>query len=207
MEPQSNFVVDLGFAFLRENGWKQPGDNHQNRFSRVIHHREGMKKLVTVALQHLGAVGGLESTKVNPNAPAWAKQVIASIKEGTKVDCGFSMAGTERTFKYVVVALTPKGRVGYRDLGNELFRVRVEPQNGSTAELGTNFLRENGWKQPGDNNQNRFSRVLNLNGPDNVIEVVRLSLLALGEEDGVVFNPNAPAWAKQPATIVEEPQS
>lgn len=56
------------------------------------------------------------------------------------------MAGTERTFEYVVLAATPKGRLGVRDLGEGTARVRVEPTqaNDPLSALSAS----EGWKQP-----------------------------------------------------------
>lgn len=75
----------------------------------------------------------------------------------------FTMAGTEMTYEYLVIVRTRRGRLGVRPLYGGTFRVRVEP-----AKVGNNLIktpftelsRENGWKQPGDNNQTRYSIVV-----------------------------------------------
>lgn len=91
----------------------------------------------------------------------------AEEKKPEKKDEGFQMAGTDKTWEYVVVATTPRGRVGYRALSGDEFRIRVEPAEG-LAEEDLQKMREffptvnasgQGWKQPGENGQHRFSKV------------------------------------------------
>ncbi len=84
----------------------------------------------------------------------------------TKPDSPFYMAGTEKTGEYVVLAVTKRGRLGIRNLGDHGFRIRVEPNGrGNLARLrrrltAEKLVRDDGWKQPGDNSQSRFSRVV-----------------------------------------------
>lgn len=71
----------------------------------------------------------------------------------------FSMAGTEGTGLYKVIANSDFGRVGVRDLGDGRTRVRVEPKNETgAAELAV--ICAEGWKQPGQGGQPRYSRVV-----------------------------------------------
>jgi hypothetical protein len=111
----------------------------------------------------------------------------------TKVqkDAGYRMAGTEATYKYVVVSVTPRGRVGFRDLGNESYRVRVEPKKATAASMKVSFPRRFGWTQPGDGDQFRFSRVVQ--GDAALQKTVKGALKAL---QAVRVGKKAPAWAK-----------
>jgi len=69
------------------------------------------------------------------------------------------MAGTEKTGEYLVVLCGKYGRLGVRELP-EGWRVRIEPSNQKSAEkLHAFFSEEEGWKQPGDTGQFRFSAV------------------------------------------------
>ncbi len=73
-----------------------------------------------------------------------------------KSDDLFNMAGTEKTFEYVVVLATALGRIGYRPLGQGEARIRVEPFGPeATATLGQTFTADAGWKQPDE--EKRFS--------------------------------------------------
>jgi hypothetical protein len=73
------------------------------------------------------------------------------------------MAGTEGTGEYRVVAVSTRGRVGVRSLGNGFFRVRVEPAPGmSEASIGAmakHLSHKSGWKQPDSNGQRRWSKM------------------------------------------------
>lgn len=66
------------------------------------------------------------------------------------------MAGTEGTGEYAVVALSELGRVGVRGLGSGDARIRVEP----TAKSLELLAGRDGWKQPGDDGQKRYSKVV-----------------------------------------------
>ena len=72
------------------------------------------------------------------------------------------MAGTEGTGEYKVVAQTFfGGRVGVRDLGNEICRVRVEPRSEASAKRmkDSGLFSVDDWKQPGDGGEFRFSTI------------------------------------------------
>jgi hypothetical protein len=86
------------------------------------------------------------------------------------------MSGTESTDGYVVLGRTSAGdRVGIRPLGDGSVRIRVEPSEANVGHLSAGLIREEGWKQPGDNDQNRFSLVLDgENGVKAVERVLRL---------------------------------
>lgn len=112
------------------------------------------------------------------------------------------MAGTERTFKYLVVAATDKGRVGYRNLGCGQYRVRIEPTAGSEGELAGKF---EGWKQP--DSQCRYSTVVN---QANLQKALKQALETLGQGH-IAINTEAPEWAQElakgpPAEPPEQPQ-
>lgn len=73
------------------------------------------------------------------------------------------MAGTEETGEYIVLASSSFGRVGYRLIngwGRSAVRIRVEPASPAHADKIAKVLTADaGWKQPGDNGQDRFSIV------------------------------------------------
>lgn len=88
----------------------------------------------------------------------------------------FSMAGTQGTNEYEGVAITSRGRIGYRHLGGSIYRVRVEPANVTAAtKMAAKFNGE--WKKPGQNGQNRFSTVVT--SSQQLTEAVTLGLKAL----------------------------
>ncbi len=105
------------------------------------------------------------------------------------------MAGSEKTGEYVVIAKTSVGRIGYRDLGDEGFRVRLEPAQDKIKDVAKKL---SDWKRP--NGQQRFSKEVE-GGEDEIIEsplyeALKEGLMAMmGEE--VAINPNAKAWAKE----------
>ena len=68
----------------------------------------------------------------------------------------FEMSGTEGTFEYQVLLVTPNGRLGVRPLSNGAHRIRVEPTG---AQLLPAFASVVGWKTPGS--QPRYSIVTN----------------------------------------------
>lgn len=75
-------------------------------------------------------------------------------------DDSFTMLGTEGTGSYERVLKNSLVQVGSRDLGGGKFRLRVEPASAISAQCLTSYLRrEDGWKQPGDQGQVRFSIV------------------------------------------------
>lgn len=103
------------------------------------------------------------------------------------------MAGTEGTGKYFVCVHTALGCLGVRHLGGETYRIRLEP-SGETSELEVVLTRGNGWKQPGDGHQNRFSTMVY--SKDNLFERVREAFKVLGANDASDWNPETPEWAK-----------
>jgi hypothetical protein len=115
----------------------------------------------------------------------------------------FRMAGTQGTGQYIVVAVTPAGKVGYRDLGGGWcgsggsLRIRVEPANTEAAEKAAKVLTRKdgggGWKQPGDNCQQRFSLVV---AEDAKTVPLCTALAAIGAfDDAVEVNPDLQFWA------------
>jgi hypothetical protein len=61
------------------NGWKVPGQNGQHRFSTVVENGKSKgKKVRRTLVKSLAALGCGEDAKVeiNPDAPAWAKNLI-----------------------------------------------------------------------------------------------------------------------------------
>lgn len=81
--------------------------------------------------------------------------------EGVVVNSDWKrMAGTEGSDEYVVLARVPAAdRIGVRKLDSGAVRIRIEPSEANADHLGKELTRENGWKQPGDEGQNRFSIV------------------------------------------------
>lgn len=73
-----------------------------------------------------------------------------------------TMLGTEGTGKYVVIARNLRGdRLGLRPLGNGFCRIRVEPADQTSVEnLQDTLSFSKGWKQPGQDGQQRFSIVV-----------------------------------------------
>lgn len=76
----------------------------------------------------------------------------------------WTMAGTEGTNEYRVLAESSFGRLGYRNLSGfsaDSVRIRLEPSDEAhAAKIAEVLTPEAGWKQPGDGDQNRFSIVL-----------------------------------------------
>lgn len=102
------------------------------------------------------------------------------------------MAGTEGTGKYVVLARTGRGKVGIRHLGGS-YRIRVEPFGERfVPKLAEYMSRVDGWKQPGDDEQNRFSKVVLEAG---LKEHVTTALAGIGHNVLVSkTNTDAPEW-------------
>lgn len=90
----------------------------------------------------------------------------------------FYMPGTQKTGQYIVVANSKRGRVGYRLLGNGSVRVRIEPTNLQSAKrLAAVFTRGEGWKQPGDQGEKRFSQTFTSHRE--VVEAIELAMRQL----------------------------
>jgi hypothetical protein len=87
------------------------------------------------------------------------------------------LTGTTGT-TYVVAKVMTNGVIGYRDLHNGEFRIRVEPFV-SGIELGEATDSDFSWKQPGEDGQNRFSTVVT--GHDDVIGACTEAAEALAE--------------------------
>lgn len=104
------------------------------------------------------------------------------------------MAGSEGTGEYVVVGRTPRGKVGVRKLNNGQCRIRVEPFGERfIPKMAEDLSSADGWKQPGDNGQNRFSKVT-----DDLAEDMKTALVAIGHNDLVSkTNTVLPDWAAQ----------
>ncbi len=83
------------------------------------------------------------------------------------------MAGTEGTGKYLVTHVTDLGRFGHRDLGGGT-RLRVEPTEEGLPILAQHLTRAEGWKQPGDGGENRFSKVVSSDQRDEYEAVASL---------------------------------
>lgn len=70
------------------------------------------------------------------------------------------IAGTEGTHNYAIIAETANGLVAVRILSEGSYRVRVQPADHSAGlRMAQTLTRLSGWKQPGDQGQDRFSTV------------------------------------------------
>lgn len=106
------------------------------------------------------------------------------------------MAGTEGTGEYVVIAQTPRGRVGFREFYPGNFRIRIEPAKVKDPKMAKMLLREDGWKQP--DHQPRYSIVVR--NEELLHRGVKQGLVAIGcGIKGTEINPDAPEWARQMA--------
>lgn len=82
VEPNSKLsVIKTMSETLQDGTWKQPGHEGQHRFSRVVHNGKSkgkrLQRDVNKALVAIG-VGELQKVDVNPEAPKWAKDLVAS---------------------------------------------------------------------------------------------------------------------------------
>ncbi len=112
----------------------------------------------------------------------------------------FFMAGTEGTGEYKVAVVTNRAKVGYRDLGQGRYRLRVEPTNPSANETLAGAFPLEGWKQPGDSGQNRFSTVI-YSGETELEQVLTAAVKAVVRfARAVRVNPDAPAYVKAVAS-------
>lgn len=101
----------------------------------------------------------------------------------------FFMAGSEGSGQYVVVAVSPVGRIGYRVLGEQV-RVRMEPASPELAREVEDFFV--GWTQPGEGKP-RFSIVASKGSE--AVKAVGLGLVAVGNCSAPTqFNPAARKW-------------
>lgn len=123
------------------------------------------------------------------------KALVAEVRAETRVlvaarrvwDNPWYMAGTEGTGAYSVLAITSRGRVGVRKFSN-LARIRVEPLC-KCDKVGDVLTDKAGWKQPGDNDQNRFSKVVATSADRDA--AIALAQKALGVDKLVTARPPA----------------
>jgi hypothetical protein len=134
-------------------------------------------------------VHGLESIS---SANEKTREVDMNAVKAPADDQKWYMAGTEGTGEYQVIARNALGRLGFRSLGS-LIRVRVEPSSDETAsQLAESFSRERGWKQPGDNGENRFSCVVTIG--DTAVKTVEGALKSLSAGDRLDRNTKVRYW-------------
>ncbi|MBY0359517.1 MAG: hypothetical protein K2W82_16050 [Candidatus Obscuribacterales bacterium] len=117
----------------------------------------------------------------------------------------FHMPGTEGTGEYTVVLVTADGtKVGYREYQPNNFRIRVEPGSdaAATAKIAVALTRTNGWKQPGDSDENRFSKVREgVQALLDTLGTLALNLFDVADYYDIRFNPDAP---RRDSTHMEE---
>lgn len=111
----------------------------------------------------------------------------------------FFMAGTEGTGEYIVPLITNRGAVGFRFLGGQTYRIRIEPATGADGVAMAAAFPRNGvnrFKQPGDGGQDRFSTVVET--VTDLYKVVgdAIAELCRGASDADI-NQAAPSWSKQ----------
>lgn len=102
---------------------------------------------------------------------------LNNYREGVVVsDDWKQMSGTTGSGEYIVLARLHDGdRVGIRPLGDGTVRIRVEPSDENLKDLLEGLTREAGWKQPGDDGQNRFSIVKHgESGTQTVLDVLKI---------------------------------
>ncbi len=111
----------------------------------------------------------------------------------------YFMAGTQNTGEYVTVAQTALGRCGLREYAPGCFRIRVEPTAEGVLSLAAVLTRAEGWKQPGDSGQNRFSICVGGKKSDETVADVTKALHALvsGGHVPTAINTRAPAFARK----------
>lgn len=105
----------------------------------------------------------------------------------------FYMAGTERTGEYVVLATSSYGMAGYRLLPDGSVRIRVEPSDAAhAAKLAAVLTDAAGWKQPGDNDQDRFS-IVALKGGE-ALAALNQAFALIKKGRPLAYNPDAPDY-------------
>ncbi len=93
----------------------------------------------------------------------------------------FTMTGTTGT-TFTGIAKLAGGNVGYREIGNGQYRVRVAPLNGPIPELSSS----RGWSQPGYGvRENRHSIVVN--GLPALFEAVAFAIKASTNKSAAVI--------------------
>lgn len=112
------------------------------------------------------------------------------------------MGGTEKTGQYNVLARTALGTMGVRELSDGRVRIRIEPTAEGAEALAKVFTRADGFKQPGDSGENRFSIVVDAKSDRAGYEaVVRKALHALVAGGNVPrVNPKGRAFARRMLT-------
>ncbi len=71
----------------------------------------------------------------------------------------FQMAGDADAGVYFVIFVTTNGRVGYRHVGGDNYRVRIEPASKAAADrLALAFTRSDRYQQLGDDCHRCFSK-------------------------------------------------
>ena len=104
------------------------------------------------------------------------------------------MAGTEGTGEYFVLLISALGRIGYRMLGFNEYRVRVEPVSGDVVEQMSVHFDQSCWKQPGVEGQQRWSRMVA--GGQNLASALSIAITSMVEvADTFDINPDAKMWA------------
>lgn len=108
-------------------------------------------------------------------------------------DNPFYMAGTEGTGEYQVLSVSDYGRVGTRILSDGRVRVRIEPGSAHASKrLAEMFTRDDGWKQPGDAWQDRFSKVFS--GLGTAMSDVGTASEYIRSGPGVLLSPEEMEW-------------
>jgi len=103
------------------------------------------------------------------------------------------MAGTEGTGEYTVRAASVRGRVGVRHLGAGRVRIRFEPasiSDGIMTRWQKELSRDIGYKQPGEQGQNRFSIVVEAGVHADEILKIMFGLLGQDKLKGFILNPD-----------------
>lgn len=119
------------------------------------------------------------------------KNLLARMIENAK-GTQWWMGGTEGSGKYVVVASSNIGRVGFRVVG-DFVRVRIEPFDNSGEEIiGKRFSAESGWKQPSPIGQYRFSKVFT--DPEEAIAAIELAVKEIGRNNKLQRQPGTRSW-------------
>ena len=100
------------------------------------------------------------------------------------------MKGTERTGKFTVVAASEVARVGFREYEPGSFRIRVEPSSLGLPIDDSTMSPANDWKQPGQDDQPRYSICTDADGLNHLIGVGLQAVLGNAEQWQI--NPDAP---------------
>ncbi|HEY9776361.1 MAG TPA: hypothetical protein V6C81_21550 [Planktothrix sp.] len=105
----------------------------------------------------------------------------------------FTMIGTEKTGEYVGVALK-RAQVGFRDLGNNMFRIRIEPTARERAALSPLF---NNWTTGMGGGEFRFSTVVF--GQTELVHRVKAALAVINSPGRIVGSDGCPQWLLEAA--------